>query len=325
MNLEKTLRRLGPGALMSEIRRAARDLGSELPRMNASQLATFRSRAVELLRPDVASPRTMAIEVLCEVAAAFQGATAPAPGCHSCGAPLGDRYWSAVPGAGDLCPPCWEARRGHPGAPGDGRGGWADTIPSMSAADLALLMEGVSVRMFGPAEDDVSPGVRHLVDLLNAAGYETTDSGDGSNHAAGMGCALPYRHVFGVVRPSEEGPSYTPADQIADHLSRVVRAAGYRDAIVEVGYSTGDKVLTFGVFPDGRDDQAAEAARDVELGEVLSGYAENEWAWQCMSVTLFDIWALADAGKPMLALALSGDLDAIDMARKRLGIPSVLE
>lgn len=42
----------------------------------------------------------------------------------------------------------------------------------------------------------ISPGVRDLVAALRDAGLHTTDSGDGSNHAAGMECALPFPHVF---------------------------------------------------------------------------------------------------------------------------------
>ena len=45
---------------------------------------------------------------------------------------------------------------------------------------------------------DISPKVRELVKALNAAGWPTCDSGDGSNHAAGMECARDYPHV--VIR-----------------------------------------------------------------------------------------------------------------------------
>jgi hypothetical protein len=38
--------------------------------------------------------------------------------------------------------------------------------------------------------DGLSPGIRELVIWLNAMGFETSDSGDGSNAAAGMECAL---------------------------------------------------------------------------------------------------------------------------------------
>lgn len=50
--------------------------------------------------------------------------------------------------------------------------------------------------------DGISPGVRHLVTWLMERGFVTTDSGDGSNHAAGMECALPYANVFMVVADS---------------------------------------------------------------------------------------------------------------------------
>lgn len=44
--------------------------------------------------------------------------------------------------------------------------------------------------------DGLSPGVRDLVVYLNnELEYPTTDSGDGSNHAAGMECAPPFPMV----------------------------------------------------------------------------------------------------------------------------------
>ena len=83
--------------------------------------------------------------------------------------------------------------------------------------------------------DGLSPGVRDLVVLLNANGFETCDSGDGSNHAAGMEGAFegpmvaistsPERMVYDAHRLLRflhgliEGPkieaSYDPADEIA--------------------------------------------------------------------------------------------------------------
>lgn len=45
--------------------------------------------------------------------------------------------------------------------------------------------------------NEISPGVRDLVREINEVhGIETCDSGDGSNYEAGMGCALPDKHVF---------------------------------------------------------------------------------------------------------------------------------
>lgn len=48
-------------------------------------------------------------------------------------------------------------------------------------------------------ENQLSPGVFDMVTALCAAGFTTTDSGDGSNWESGMACALPYRHVAVVV------------------------------------------------------------------------------------------------------------------------------
>lgn len=50
----------------------------------------------------------------------------------------------------------------------------------------------------------LSPGIRKLVKLLHTWGYETTDSGDGTNHKEGMGCALPYPMVA-IKLGEEEG------------------------------------------------------------------------------------------------------------------------
>lgn len=49
----------------------------------------------------------------------------------------------------------------------------------------------------------LSPGIRDLVIALNEAGFDTTDSGDGSNWKEGMLCALPYRHVAILVPHGE--------------------------------------------------------------------------------------------------------------------------
>lgn len=47
----------------------------------------------------------------------------------------------------------------------------------------------------------LSPEVRDLVVWLNEQGFETTDSGDGSNFKAGMEGALSFPHVFMKAEP----------------------------------------------------------------------------------------------------------------------------
>ncbi len=43
--------------------------------------------------------------------------------------------------------------------------------------------------------DGLSPGIRDAVLWFNEQGWETCDSGDGSNHAQGMECANEFSHV----------------------------------------------------------------------------------------------------------------------------------
>lgn len=47
--------------------------------------------------------------------------------------------------------------------------------------------------------DGLSPGIRDLVVDLRAAGFNTCDSGDGSNYEDGMECAVPFRMIAIVV------------------------------------------------------------------------------------------------------------------------------
>lgn len=42
--------------------------------------------------------------------------------------------------------------------------------------------------------DELDPGIRDIVLILNNLGYKTSDSGDGSKYPE-MACALPYRNV----------------------------------------------------------------------------------------------------------------------------------
>ena len=86
---------------------------------------------------------------------------------------------------------------------------------------------------------EISPGVRDLVASLNDQGFATTDSGDGSNLAEGMECALPFRHVFGLV------PDGVTLEDCAHRLQEL-----YPDARVEVSYSPGEPGI-FMLYPDG--------------------------------------------------------------------------
>ena len=87
--------------------------------------------------------------------------------------------------------------------------------------------------------EGISPGVRDLVKDLTERGFVTTDSGDGTNHAEGMECALPFRHVYGIIPDGES---------LIDFAVRLNTL--YPEARVEVSYSPGEAAI-FMLFPDG--------------------------------------------------------------------------
>lgn len=79
----------------------------------------------------------------------------------------------------------------------------------------------------------ISPGVRDIVRFLRGCGYNTTDSGDGSNYADGMGGALPFRHVMGTFVSG-------CLKEFADTMKSVLESGGFSGYRVEVSYSPGE-------------------------------------------------------------------------------------
>jgi len=65
----------------------------------------------------------------------------------------------------------------------------------------------------------LSLGVKDLVLWLNDQGFNTCDSGDGTNFAAGMGCAVPFPMVAIEVPPDKMHAE-------ADRLKRVLTERG---------------------------------------------------------------------------------------------------
>lgn len=63
----------------------------------------------------------------------------------------------------------------------------------------------------------LSPGIRDLVLALRDAGFNTTDSGDGSNYVNGMDCALPFSMVAMTVT---KGSMVSEADRLAEWFEK---------------------------------------------------------------------------------------------------------
>lgn len=81
----------------------------------------------------------------------------------------------------------------------------AAPIDAAALRDVAVACErALHEPMSDGDREGLSPGIRLLVEALDAAGFRTTDSGDGTNWAAGMECALPYRHVAVSLAPWQD-------------------------------------------------------------------------------------------------------------------------
>ena len=89
----------------------------------------------------------------------------------------------------------------------------------------------------------LSPGIRDTVMLLRSHGFETCDSGDGSNHAAGMKGATPFPMV--AVRVGASMMAFN-----ADSLRQLLIAQGV-------------------VFGDGPNDPRIEASYDPHNGVAM--------------------------------------------------------
>lgn len=65
--------------------------------------------------------------------------------------------------------------------------------------------------------DGLSPGIRDLVVALREAGFNTVDSGDGSNHEEGMGCAVPFK-MIAMIAPRHK--AFDETDRLHDFMER---------------------------------------------------------------------------------------------------------
>ena len=88
--------------------------------------------------------------------------------------------------------------------------------------------------------NSLNPGIRALVkELRETHGFNTTDSGDGTNLTNGMEGALAERHVYIQV---EQGTFFTDGE----HLQAL-----YPNAYVEASWWPGSGTCMLLLFPDG--------------------------------------------------------------------------
>ncbi len=92
----------------------------------------------------------------------------------------------------------------------------------------------------------LSPEIVKTVTLLRQWGYETTDSGDGSQHTQGMGCAVPCPMIAIELGPTTFSLQ-VEADKLRDRLVEIgVQMDTYKDSTlgqvrsVQASYDTAD-------------------------------------------------------------------------------------
>ena len=90
----------------------------------------------------------------------------------------------------------------------------------------------------------LSPNIRKTVAWLNENGFETCDSGDGSNFAAGMEGALEFPHVF--ISCSNPMEAITESLRLTALLQE--RGPIPAGVSVEVNYSPLDNIAMIGLY-----------------------------------------------------------------------------
>ena len=114
----------------------------------------------------------------------------------------------------------------------------------------------------------LQPGIRNAVLWLREHGYDTTDSGDGSAHAAGMEGAVPWPMVAVLHDDTPENP--------VTH-----RASGLMDLLIEHGLPfSGDQRVQIEATYDPHDDTAIILLSEHGNGVLLAGLGSDSMSLQ---------------------------------------------
>lgn len=95
------------------------------------------------------------------------------------------------------------------------------------------------------AETDA--GIRGVVLALNEAGFETTDSGDGTK--VGMDCAVDFPMVAGLLAPAYSSMHLVDFESNASLIARVCEQVTGEPWTCEISYSTKDTRWIFVAYP----------------------------------------------------------------------------
>lgn len=116
-----------------------------------------------------------------------------------------------------------------------------DLETAVLAAGYRPAQDGIRTE---PPWDDLDPGIRDTVRALWDAGYEPTDSGDGSK-AGTMECAIEVAHVFMRCDPAD---LVRRAGELLILVSDWPESGDYNGNRVEASYSPSDGIGVLSLF-----------------------------------------------------------------------------
>lgn len=142
--------------------------------------------------------------------------------------------------------------------------------------------------------NEIDPGIRHVVKALNDAGYETTDSGDGTK--VGMDCAMDFPHVAGAWSAMFAMFANREAlEGAADYIARTATEIDGKPWKCDVGYDSLSKQWTWITYP--LDDAAPSHVAPVGTEHIID---EHDSCWcvpghvcaECRAIGPWERWRL---------------------------------
>lgn len=94
--------------------------------------------------------------------------------------------------------------------------------------------------------NEIDPGIRHVVKALNDAGYETSDSGDGTK--VGMECAVDFAMVAGSLPLGVVG-AVALIEGAADEIARVASNVDGKQWKCDASYDSDSREWVWVAYP----------------------------------------------------------------------------
>jgi len=95
--------------------------------------------------------------------------------------------------------------------------------------------------------EELSPGIKDFVVWLNDNGFDTIDSGDGSNHEDGMECAVEFPMV--AIQVMDKNKLISEADRLIELIDKLDKPDTNR-VVIEASYLQGNMCMIVVLDPE---------------------------------------------------------------------------